>query len=172
MLSDLYKAYDNSDYVKQPEDAAEPVLKKKRAYKSVKRRKPDANAQKEKKLMQRASVLLSDKDIDDSLTKTTICRCGNECLRKVNRKDVITERHIFHVEQYRKRVEHILSKFNHPGFEKGKILFISNMVVCKPAFWTIYGFTKQSFYNYKQAYKMGMQIGFHENSGDYFILAN
>ncbi|KAL2629902.1 hypothetical protein R1flu_014588 [Riccia fluitans] len=107
MLSDLYKAYDDSDYVKQLEDATKPVLKKKMAYYSVKRRKLDADAQKEKKLRQRAFVCLSDKGIDESFTKTTICKCGNECLKKVNKKDVITERQIFHLEWYSKRVEHI-----------------------------------------------------------------
>ncbi|KAL3685598.1 hypothetical protein R1sor_003620 [Riccia sorocarpa] len=37
------------------------------------------------------------------------------------------------------------------------------MVVCKPAFWRIYGFVRQTYYNYKGAYNLGQRIGFHGN---------
>ncbi|KAL3698900.1 hypothetical protein R1sor_012976 [Riccia sorocarpa] len=37
--------------------------------------------------------------------------------------------------------------------------------ICKRAFWTIYGFVKQTFYNYEGAYKLGQRVGFHGNHG-------
>ncbi|KAL3687924.1 hypothetical protein R1sor_014233 [Riccia sorocarpa] len=50
-------------------------------------------------------------------------------------------------------------------FAEGKMLFVYGHTICKPAFWTIYGFVKQTFYNYEGAYKMGQRVGFHGNHG-------
>ncbi|KAL3700479.1 hypothetical protein R1sor_018501 [Riccia sorocarpa] len=76
-------------------------------------------------------------------------------MRKVSKKDVCEEREFFYKEPYAKRIEYILTKFDHEGFAEGKMLFVHRQTICKPAFWTIYGFVKQTFYNYEGAYKMG-----------------
>ncbi|KAL3694408.1 hypothetical protein R1sor_008059 [Riccia sorocarpa] len=89
------------------------------------------------------------------------CTSSRECMRKVNKKDVIDERSFFYNEPYSMRVEYILSKFDHPGFEDGYMLF-RTLEVCKKTFWTLYGFVKQTFYNYEKTYKMGQRVGFHD----------
>ncbi|KAL3681609.1 hypothetical protein R1sor_024565 [Riccia sorocarpa] len=81
-------------------------------------------------------------------------------MRKVDKKDIIDERSFFYNEPYTRRVEYILSKFDHPGFEEGYMLF-RTLEVCKKTFYTLYGFVKQTFYNYKKAYTMGQRVGFH-----------
>ncbi|KAL3691946.1 hypothetical protein R1sor_005597 [Riccia sorocarpa] len=91
---------------------------------------------------------------------------ARECMRKVDKKDVLDERSFFYNEPYSRRVEYILSKFDHPGFADGYMLFMT-LEVCKPNFWTLYGFVKQTFYNYEGAYKMGQRVGFHKNSGTF-----
>ncbi|KAL3692157.1 hypothetical protein R1sor_005808 [Riccia sorocarpa] len=37
----------------------------------------------------------------------------------------------------------------------------------KKTFYTLYGFVKQTFYNYEKAYTMGQRVGFHGNSGTF-----
>ncbi|KAL3697723.1 hypothetical protein R1sor_011799 [Riccia sorocarpa] len=86
---------------------------------------------------------------------------------KVDKKDIIDKRSFFYNEPYTRRVEYILSKFDHPGFEEGYMLF-RTLEVCKKTFYTLYGFVKQTFYNYEKAYSMGQRVGFHGNSGKYF----
>ncbi|KAL3685594.1 hypothetical protein R1sor_003616 [Riccia sorocarpa] len=83
-------------------------------------------------------------------------------MRKMDKKDVLDERIFFYNEPFSKRLECILTKFDHPGFEKAYILF-KTLEVCKSAFWTIYGFVRQTYYNYEGAYKLGQRIGFHGN---------
>ncbi|KAL3685218.1 hypothetical protein R1sor_003240 [Riccia sorocarpa] len=87
-------------------------------------------------------------------------------MRKVDKKDVIDERTFFYNEPFSKRLEYILTKFETPGFEKGYMLF-KTIEVCKPSFWTIYGFVRQTFYNYEGAYRLGQRIGFHGNQGTF-----
>ncbi|KAL3699729.1 hypothetical protein R1sor_017751 [Riccia sorocarpa] len=86
-------------------------------------------------------------------------------MQKVSKKDVCEEREFFYREPYAKRIEYILTKFDHDGFAEGKMLFVRGQTICKPAFWTIYGFVKQTFYNYEGAHKMGQRVGFHGNHG-------
>ncbi|KAL3677177.1 hypothetical protein R1sor_027125 [Riccia sorocarpa] len=85
-------------------------------------------------------------------------------MRKVDKKDIIDERSFFYNEPYTRRVEYILSKFDHPGFEDGYRLF-RTLEVCKKTFYILYGFVKQTFYNYEKAYTMGQRVDFHGNSG-------
>ncbi|KAL3697424.1 hypothetical protein R1sor_011500 [Riccia sorocarpa] len=87
-------------------------------------------------------------------------------MRKVDKKDIIDERSFFYNEPYTRRVEYILSKFDHPGFEEGYMMF-RTLEVCKKTFYTLYGFVKQTFYNYEKAYPMGQRVGFHGNSGTF-----
>ncbi|KAL3695571.1 hypothetical protein R1sor_009647 [Riccia sorocarpa] len=89
-----------------------------------------------------------------------------ECMRKVDKKDIIDERSFFYNEPYSKRVEYILSKFDHLSFEDGYMLFKTSEI-CKKTFWTLYGFVKQTFYNYEKAYTMGQRVGFHGNNGTF-----
>ncbi|KAL3699375.1 hypothetical protein R1sor_017397 [Riccia sorocarpa] len=84
-------------------------------------------------------------------------------MRKVSKKDVCEEREFFYKEPYAKRIECILTKFDHEGFVEGKMLFARGQTICKLAFWTIYGFMK--LYNYEGAFKMGQRVGFHGNHG-------
>ncbi|KAL3682220.1 hypothetical protein R1sor_000242 [Riccia sorocarpa] len=102
--------------------------------------------------------------VNESLKFT--CSCQRDCMRKVDKKDVLKERTFFYNEPFSKRQEYILTKIDHPGFEKGYMLF-KTLEVCKPASWTIYGFVRQTFYNYEGAYKLGQRIGFHGNHGTF-----
>ncbi|KAL3695940.1 hypothetical protein R1sor_010016 [Riccia sorocarpa] len=132
IFGNLYKAFEHAG-TRGPQTGDEDMpVKKKRAYNSAKRTKPNP-----------------------------------ECMRKVDKKDIIDERSFFYNEPYTRRVEYILSKFDHPGFEEGYMLF-RTLEVCKKTFYTLYGFVKQKFYNYKKAYTMGQRVGFHGNSGKYF----
>ncbi|KAL3682590.1 hypothetical protein R1sor_000612 [Riccia sorocarpa] len=94
------------------------------------------------------------------------CTCSRECMRKVDKKDIIDERSFFYNEPYTRRVEYIISKFDHPAFEEGYMLF-RTLEVCKKTFYTLYGFVKQMFYNYEKAYTMGQRVGFHGNNGTF-----
>ena len=48
--------------------------------------------------------------------------------------------------------------------DAGQMIF-QNVQVCKQAFWQLYGFVKQSFYNYERQYKDGAKVGLHGNTG-------
>ncbi|KAL3693799.1 hypothetical protein R1sor_007450 [Riccia sorocarpa] len=132
ILGNLYKAFEDAGTRGAQTGDEDMPVKKKRAYNSAKRTKPNP-----------------------------------ECMRKVDKKDIIDERSFFYNEPYTRRVEYILSKFDHPGFEEGYMLF-RTLEVCKKTFYTLYGFVKQTFYNYEKAYTMGQRVGFHGNSGKYF----
>ncbi|KAL3697545.1 hypothetical protein R1sor_011621 [Riccia sorocarpa] len=164
ILGHLYKAYIDSG-VSTDVQAGESSMKKKRPYNSVKRSKPDPAVQAQKKLSQRRSNRCSQVSVNEALKIS--CNCTNECMRKVNKKDVLAERTYFYNEPFTKRLEYILQKFDHPGFAEGKMLFTGAMTVCKPAFWTIYGFVRQTFYNYEVAFRMGQRVGFHGNNGTF-----
>ncbi|KAL3697524.1 hypothetical protein R1sor_011600 [Riccia sorocarpa] len=86
-------------------------------------------------------------------------------MSKVLKKDVHEERSFFYNEPFARRAAYILTKFDQPGFKDGKMLFVDGLLVCKPAFWTIYGFVRQTFYNYEKAFRMGQREGFHGNNG-------
>lgn len=166
ILGQLYKAYVDADAPRITQNEAEEEgMKKKRSYNSVKRSKPDPATIAKKKLAQRSTQKLSAESITKALA--FVCSCKNECMRKVSRKDILEERQYFLGEPYSKRIEYILSKFDHPGWESGKMLFVHGQTVCKPAFWTIYGFVRQTFYNYEAAFKLGQRVGFHGNQGEH-----
>ncbi|KAL3680659.1 hypothetical protein R1sor_023615 [Riccia sorocarpa] len=67
-------------------------------------------------------------------TKPTL----RECMRKVDKKDIIEERSFFYNEPYTRRVEYILSKFDHPSFEEGYMLFRTFGGTFKPKDTTIF----------------------------------
>ncbi|KAL3683601.1 hypothetical protein R1sor_001623 [Riccia sorocarpa] len=128
ILGNLYKAFEDAG-TRGDEDMP---IKKKRAYNSSKRTKPNPELQLQRRLNQKKMSMCTPDKI-------------SECLR---------------------RVEYILSKFDHPGFEDGYMLF-KTLEVCKKTFKTLYGFVKQTFYNYEKAYTMGNRVGFHGNSGTF-----
>ncbi|KAL3679371.1 hypothetical protein R1sor_022327 [Riccia sorocarpa] len=131
ILGNLYKAFEDAGTRGAQTGDDDMPVKKKRAYNSAKRTKPNL-----------------------------------ECMRKVDKKDIIDARSFFYNEPYIRRIEYILSKFDHPGFEEGYMLF-RTLEVCKKTFYTLYGFVKQTFYNYEKAYTMGQRVGFHRKSGTF-----
>ncbi|KAL3676629.1 hypothetical protein R1sor_026577 [Riccia sorocarpa] len=165
ILGHLYKAFVDSDTPTPPSEEAESAVKKKRSYNSIKRMKPDSDLQQSRAASRRKQLRCSLENVNDALTSR--CPCTSDCMMKVSQKDVLDERTFFYNEPFAKRVEYILSKFDHPGFSDGRMMFVPGQTVCKPAFWTIYGFVRQTFYNYESAYRMGQRVGFHGNNGTF-----
>ncbi|KAL3701387.1 hypothetical protein R1sor_019409 [Riccia sorocarpa] len=100
ILGNLYKAFEDAGTRGAQTGDEDMPVKKKRAYNSAKRTKPNP-----------------------------------ECMRKVDKKDIIDERSFFYNEPYTRRIEYILSKFDHPDFEEGYMLF-RTLEVCKKTFYT------------------------------------
>ncbi|KAL3676034.1 hypothetical protein R1sor_025982 [Riccia sorocarpa] len=165
ILGNLYKAFEDAGTRGAQTGDEDMPVKKKRAYNSAKRTKPNPEVLLQRRLNQKKMSMCTPDKISECLRFT--CTCSRECMRKVDKKDIIDERSFFYNEPYTRRVEYILSKFDHPGFEEGYMLF-RTLEVCKKTFYTLYGFVKQTFYNYKKAYTMGQTVGFHGNSGKYF----
>ncbi|KAL3682732.1 hypothetical protein R1sor_000754 [Riccia sorocarpa] len=161
ILGHLYKAFEDAGSRGAQTDDEDMRVKKKRAYNNVKRTKPNPEVVLQKRLNQKKMAMCTPDKINECLRFT--CTCSRECMRKVDKKDIIDERSFFYNEPYSRRVEYILSKFDHPGFEEGYMLF-RTLEVCKKTFYTLYGFVKQTFYNYEKAYTMGQRVGFHGNS--------
>ncbi|KAL3675618.1 hypothetical protein R1sor_025566 [Riccia sorocarpa] len=132
ILGHLYKAFDDAGTRGAQTGDEDMPVKKKRAYNSAKRTKPNPELQLQRRLNQKKMSMCTPDKI-------------SECLR---------------------RVEYILSKFDHPGFEDGYMLF-KTLEVCKKTFYTLYGFVKQKFYNYEKVYTMGQRVDFHGNSGTF-----
>ncbi|KAL3698399.1 hypothetical protein R1sor_012475 [Riccia sorocarpa] len=165
ILGHLYKAFVDSDTRTPPGEEGESAVKKKRSYNSSKRMKPDSDLQQSRAASRRKQLRCSLENVNEALTFP--CPCTANCMMKVSQKDVLDERTFFYNEPFAKRVEYILSKFDHPGFSEGRMMFVSGQTVSKPAFWTIYGFVRQTFYNYESAYRMGQRVGFHGNNGTF-----
>ncbi|KAL3690210.1 hypothetical protein R1sor_016519 [Riccia sorocarpa] len=164
ILGHLYKAFEDAGTRGAQTGDEDMPVKKKRAYNSAKRMKPNLELQLQRRLNQKKMSMCTPDKISECLRFT--CTCSRECMRKVDKKDIIDERSFFYNEPYTRRVEYILSKFDHPGFEDGYMLF-RTLEVCKKTFYTLYGFVKQTFYNYEKAYTMGQRVGFHGNSGTF-----
>ncbi|KAL3682452.1 hypothetical protein R1sor_000474 [Riccia sorocarpa] len=162
ILEKLYKAFVDSESSGRGSEPQEEGEKRKRPYSSVKRQKPDPTTQFKKKLSQKRSSRCTTDDVNKALEFS--CTCTNTCMSKVLKKDVHEERSFFYNEPFARRAAYILTKFDHPGFKDGKMLFVNGLLVCKPAFWTIYGFVRQTFYNYEKAFMMGQREGFHGNN--------
>ncbi|KAL3691701.1 hypothetical protein R1sor_005352 [Riccia sorocarpa] len=163
ILGKLYKAFVDSQSSGRGSEPQEEGEKRKRPYNSVKRQKPDPTTQFQKKLSQKRSSRCTTDDVNKALEFT--CSCTNDCMSKVLKKDVLKERSYFYNEPFARRAAYILSKFDHPRFKDGKMPFVDGLLVCKPAFWTIYGFVRQTFFNYEKAFRMGQREGFHGNNG-------
>ncbi|KAL3700686.1 hypothetical protein R1sor_018708 [Riccia sorocarpa] len=165
ILGNLYKAFEDASTRGAQTGDEDIPFKKKRAYNSVKRTKPNPEVLLQRRLNQKKMSMCTPDKITECLRFT--CTCSRECMRKVDKKDIIDERSFFYNEPYTMRIEYILSKFDHPGFEEGYMTF-RTLEVCKKTFYTLYGFVKQTFYNYEKSYTMGQRVGFHGNSGKYF----
>ncbi|KAL3678715.1 hypothetical protein R1sor_021671 [Riccia sorocarpa] len=146
----LYKAFVDSESSGRGSEPQEEGEKRKRPYSSVKRQKPDPTTQFKKKLSQKRSSRCTTDDVNKALEFS--CTCTNTCMSKVLKKDVHEERSFFYNEPFARHAAYILTKFDQPGFKDGKMLFVDGLLVCKPAFWTIYGFVRQTFYNYEKAF--------------------
>ncbi|KAL3680941.1 hypothetical protein R1sor_023897 [Riccia sorocarpa] len=161
ILGNLYKAFEDAGTRGAQTGDEDMPVKKKRAYNSATRTKPNPEVLLQRRLNQKKMSMCTSDKITECLRFT--CTCSRECMRKVDKKDIIDERSFFYNEPYTRRIEYILSKFDHPGFEEGYMLF-KTLEVCKKTFYTLYGFVKQTFYNYEKAYTMGQRVGFHGNS--------
>ncbi|KAL3694540.1 hypothetical protein R1sor_008191 [Riccia sorocarpa] len=164
ILGNLYKAFEHAGTRGAQTGDDDMPVKKKRAYNTAKRTKPNLEVLLQRRLNQKKMSMCTPDKISECLRFT--CTCSRECMRKVDKKDIIDERSFFYNEPYTRRVEYILSKFDHPGFEEGYMLF-RTLEVCKKTFYTLYGFVKQTFYNYEKAYTMGRRVGFDGNSGTF-----
>ncbi|KAL3696163.1 hypothetical protein R1sor_010239 [Riccia sorocarpa] len=164
ILGNLYKAFEDAGTRGAQTGDEDMPVKKKRAYNSAKRTKPNPEVLLQRRLNQKKMSMCTPDKISECLRFT--CTCSRECMRKVDKKDIIEEQSFFYNEPYTTRVEYILSKFDHPGFEEGYMLF-RTLEVCKKTFYTLYGFVKQTFYNYEKSYTMGQRVGFHGNSGTF-----
>ncbi|KAL3697228.1 hypothetical protein R1sor_011304 [Riccia sorocarpa] len=131
ILGHLYKAFEDAGSRGAQTGDEDMRVKKKRAYNSVKRTKPNPEMLLQKKLNQKKMATCTPEKINECLRFT--CTCSRECMRKVDKKDIIDERSFFYSEPYSRRVEYILIKFDHPGFEEGYMLF-RTLDVCKKNF--------------------------------------
>ncbi|KAL3702178.1 hypothetical protein R1sor_020200 [Riccia sorocarpa] len=132
ILGHLYKAFVDSDTRTPPSEEAESAVKKKRSYNSIKRMKPDSDLQQSRAASRRKQLRCSLENVNEALTFP--CPCTANCMMKVSQKDVLDERTFFYNDPFAKRVEYILSKFDHPGFSEGRMMFVPGQTVCKPAF--------------------------------------
>ncbi|KAL3683718.1 hypothetical protein R1sor_001740 [Riccia sorocarpa] len=164
ILGHLYKAFEDAGTRGAQTGDEDMPVKKKRAYNSAKRTKPNLEVLLQRRFNQKKISMCTLDKISECLRFT--CTCSRECMCKVDKKDIIDERSFFYNEPYTRRVEYIFSKFDHPGFEEGYMLF-RTLEVCKKTFYTLYGFVKQTFYNYEKAYTMGQRVGFHGNNGTF-----
>ncbi|KAL3694844.1 hypothetical protein R1sor_008495 [Riccia sorocarpa] len=116
ILGHLYKAFVDSDTRTPPGEEAESAVKKKRSYNSSKRMKPDSDLQQSRAASRRKQLRCSLENVNEALTFP--CPCTANCMMKVSQKDVLDERTFFYNEPFAKRVEYILSKFDHPEFSE------------------------------------------------------
>ncbi|KAL3682502.1 hypothetical protein R1sor_000524 [Riccia sorocarpa] len=128
ILGHLYKAFEDAGTRRAQTGDEDLPVKKKRAYNSVMRTKPNPEVLQQRKLNQKKMAMCTLMKINECLRFT--CTCSRECMRKVEKKDIIDERSFFYNEPYTRKVEYILSKFGHPGFEDGYMLF-RTVEVCK-----------------------------------------
>ncbi|KAL3676076.1 hypothetical protein R1sor_026024 [Riccia sorocarpa] len=133
ILGNLYKAFEDAGTRGAQTGDEDMPVKKKRAYNSAKRTKPNPEVLLQRRLNQKKMSMCTPDKISECLRFT--CTCSRECMRKVDKKDIIDERSFFYNEPYTRRVEYILSKFNHPGFVEGYMLF-RTLEVCKKTFYT------------------------------------
>ncbi|KAL3687056.1 hypothetical protein R1sor_013365 [Riccia sorocarpa] len=115
ILGHLHKAFENTGTRGAQTGDEDMPVKKKRAYNSVKRTKPNLEVLLQRKLNQKKMSMCTPEKINECLRFT--CTCTRECMRKVDKKDIIDERSFFYNKPYTRRVEYILSKFDHPSFE-------------------------------------------------------
>ncbi|KAL3697727.1 hypothetical protein R1sor_011803 [Riccia sorocarpa] len=98
ILGNLYKAFkDAGTRGAQTRDEDMPV-KKKRAYNSAKRTKPNPEVLLQGRLNQKKMAMCTPDKISECLKFT--CTCSRECMRKVDKKDIIEERSFFYNEPY------------------------------------------------------------------------
>ncbi|KAL3680041.1 hypothetical protein R1sor_022997 [Riccia sorocarpa] len=131
ILGNLYKAFEDAGTRGAQTGDEDMPVKKKRAYNSAKRTKPNPEVLLQRRLNQKKMAMCTQDKISECLKFT--CTCSRECMRNVDKKDIIEERSFFYNEPYTRRIEYILSKFDHPGFEEGYMLF-RTLEVCKKRF--------------------------------------
>ncbi|KAL3688120.1 hypothetical protein R1sor_014429 [Riccia sorocarpa] len=92
ILGNLYKAFEDAG-TRGDEDMP---VKKKRAYNSAKRTKPNPELQLQRRLNQKKMSMCTLDKISECLRFT--CTCSRECMRKVDKKDIIDKRSFFYNE--------------------------------------------------------------------------
>ena len=137
--------------------------KRKRAYHFNKRKPLDEQAKREKIAMKKSATHITDEAIAKVLAHKC---CLRECCRYANRVKIKDERRDLYGMTLAERKGYILDQFrNLPTsiFEAGDFVF-DTKTICKEAYWTIYGFSKSSFYNYLTDFQLGLKRGYHGNT--------
>ena len=93
--------------------------------------------------------------------------CENECCRKASRSGLADERSQYWGMETDQRASFIFEKFRYRSpclVKKGQMLF-DGQIVCKTAFYQLYGFGRTLFYDYQKRYKLGAKVGYHMGTG-------
>ncbi|KAL3697586.1 hypothetical protein R1sor_011662 [Riccia sorocarpa] len=101
ILGHLYKAFEDAGTRGAQTGDEDMPVKKKRAYNSAKRTKPNPELQLQKRLNQKKMSMCTPDKISECMRFT--CTCSKECMRKVDKKDIIDERSFFYNEPYTRR---------------------------------------------------------------------
>ena len=137
--------------------------KRKRAYHFNKRKPLDENAKKEQMALKKSAAHITDEAIAQALAHKC---CLRECCRYANRERIVEERKDYYGMSLADRRSYILDQLrNLPTeiFDAGDMVF-DTKIICREAYWKIYGFSKSSFYNYMTDFQKGIKRGYHGNT--------
>ncbi|KAL3682774.1 hypothetical protein R1sor_000796 [Riccia sorocarpa] len=98
ILGNLYKVFEDAGTRGAQTGDEDMPIKKKRAYNSAKHTKPNPEVLLQRRLNQKKMAMCTPDKISECLKFT--CTCSRECMRKVDKKDIIEERSFFYNEPY------------------------------------------------------------------------
>ncbi|KAL3684435.1 hypothetical protein R1sor_002457 [Riccia sorocarpa] len=136
--------------------------RKKRHYNSTVRNTPDPLRRARIEAKKRASVQTTDEQIRRG--QRTTC-CGEMCCRKVTLEVIRRCRLEYFGLPHDEREEYIHTRLHmrhQTAIEEGKHI-IDQKLICKKAFWTIYGFSKSKYYGMMGQQSKGVVRGYHGN---------
>ena len=136
----------------------------KRPYHFIKRRGMSAEEKMKKINDQKASRWIQEEQISKVLEMKC---CREECCKSLNQEKIVEARSDFYGNNMGNRTTYIYDVIRSVPLEvseKGNMIFDQQMV-CRAAFYTIYGFSKATFYNYLNQVQSGFKVGFHRNKG-------
>ncbi|KAL3695807.1 hypothetical protein R1sor_009883 [Riccia sorocarpa] len=136
--------------------------RKKRHYNSTVRNTPDPLRRARIEAKKRASVQTTDEQIRG--VQRTTC-CGEMCCRKVTLEVIRRCRLEYFGLPHDEREEYIHTRLHmrhQTAIEEGKHI-IDQKLICKKAFWTIYGFSKSKYYGMMGQQSKGVVMGYHGN---------